>query len=176
MIDSFKVTLVSVIDSMQTRKKGGRCPYIINDCWGRAIYNICPKHIFNSNLAKSHSSIHPFQLSNRFDILHRTLQWDCRVLCKISKWLRNWVFSYVQTRLRKIWVTDMFWIDILYCTRLLDTSPPEGQMTFHQFQIKITNQTIIHGIWNNFLFQREICFEKHWEFSEEPIGVSNITM
>ena len=50
------------------------------------------------------SCLSVFQFYNGFEIMHRTWQYRCCVLCKISEWLGNCKISYAQTRFCKIWV------------------------------------------------------------------------
>ena len=53
-----------------------------------------PTGILNSNLVRPQ---HPFQVSTRFENLHKTRQWYCRALCKISPRCDNWAMIYKQT-------------------------------------------------------------------------------
>ena len=72
-------------------------------------YDIRSKLILNSFV----------QNTNRLQNLHRTRQWYCRALCKISKRFNKWSISYVQTTIYGIWIEDAPWTDILYWNRVL---------------------------------------------------------
>ena len=107
------------------------CPpaFASQEAWGRSKIGFPP----NSSEAQiSHNlacPYHPFQLSSRFEMLHRARQWHCRALCEISKRFDDWKLSNRQIRFREIWVqvSQITSLTIVYSTVYSDADERKHQ-------------------------------------------------